>query len=68
MELKCYLLNRMVEAKEAEIALEGGGKCDVYYCNLCGARKCMQDKKLADIGGLIAFEGSLIPDPEAIVL
>lgn len=45
MELKCYLLDRMVEAREEEITPASGDTYTAYYCNLCDVAECHEDKE-----------------------
>ena len=59
MKLKCYLLDRMVEAKEKVVIPPSGKKYNAYYCNLCGVAECQEDERLVGMGGTVAFTTSV---------
>ena len=61
MELKCLLLNRMVEAKEGKFFPEDKREgYEVYYCNLCEVAECREDKEYIEAGADLIFGSSAI--------
>jgi len=50
----------MVEAEVKEVSPACGDTYTAYYCNLCNVAECVEDKKLVELGGLVAFGTSAL--------